>query len=126
MRLRLLAILPDKDAIAHMLHLPDRKRGKRRWACCFSGTQIEARVMPRAADAFANDEAFCEWTVVMAAMRVDGENFDAGAHQQDLLVADMAEQGLAGKVTRCDTQGEIRPGRQGLLFSHVRSPSPRR
>jgi hypothetical protein len=35
----------------------------------------------------------------MAAMRIDGENLRSGAHQQDIPIADVAEQGLAGKVT---------------------------
>jgi hypothetical protein len=35
----------------------------------------------------------------MAAMRVDGENLRSGTYQQDILIADMAEQGLAGEIT---------------------------
>ena len=98
-RLRLLALLPDEDAIALALDLPDRKRIERRRARRFAGAQIEAGVMPGAADALADHESFRERPVIMAAMRVDGENLRPGAHQQDILVADMAEQGLAGEVT---------------------------
>jgi hypothetical protein len=32
-------------------------------------------------------------------MGVDGENLGPGAHQQDLLIADMAEQGLAAELS---------------------------
>jgi hypothetical protein len=34
----------------------------------------------------------------MTAMRVDGKNLCIGAYQQDILIADMSEQDLAGKV----------------------------
>src|SRR3977135_2303794 len=57
----------------------------------------------------------------MAAMRVDGENLRSGAHQKDILVADVAEQGLAGEVTWCNALCEIRPSGRGLLFGHVHS-----
>ena len=53
--------------------------------------------MPGTADAVADHEAIGERPVIMAAMRVDGENLRAGAHQQDILIADMPEQGLAGE-----------------------------
>jgi hypothetical protein len=54
-------------------------------------------------------------------MGVDGKNLGIGAHQQDRLIADMPEQGLAGKFTQRDAVREIRPGRRGLRFSHVYS-----
>src|ERR1700687_1768025 len=98
-RLRLLALLPDEDAIALVLNLPDSERDKRRRARSLPSAQIEARVMPGTADALADYESIRERPVIMAAMRVDGENLRSGADQQDVLVADMAEQGLAGKVT---------------------------
>ena len=96
-RLRLLALVPDDDAIALMLDLPDRERAKRRRAGGFAAAQIETGVMPGTADAVADHEPFRERPVIMAAMRVDGENLRAGAHQQDILIADMPEQGLAGE-----------------------------
>ena len=117
-RLRRLALLPDEDAVALVLDLPDRQRIKRRRARRLAAAQIEAGVMPGAADAVADHEPFRERPVIMAAMRVDGENLRPGAHQQDLLVADMAEQGLAAEFAWCDALREIRPGRRGLLFSH--------
>ena len=55
--------------------------------------------MPGAADAVADHEPLRERPVIMTAMRIDGENLGPGAHQQNILIADMAEQGLAGEVT---------------------------
>ena len=74
-----------------MLDLPDRKRGERRRAGCLSGPQIETCVVPRAADALADHEPFGERPVIVAAMRVDGKDLRAGAHQQNILIADMSE-----------------------------------
>jgi hypothetical protein len=42
-------------------------------------------------------------------------------NQQDILIADVAEQGLSGELTERDTLCEIRPCRRGLLVSHVHS-----
>jgi hypothetical protein len=54
-------------------------------------------------------------------MRIDRENLGSGANQQNILIADVAEQGLTGEVTERDALGEIRPCRRGLLVSHVHS-----
>jgi len=96
-RCGLLALLPDDDAIALVLHPPDRERGERRRARSLPGPQIEAGMMPGAADAVADDKAVGERPVIMTAMRVDGEDLGAGTYQQHLLIADMAEQRLAGE-----------------------------
>ena len=48
------------------------------------------------------DEAFGERPVIVAAMRADREDLRARAHQQHLVVADMAEQHLAGEFGRRD------------------------
>jgi hypothetical protein len=117
--LRRVALLPDEDAIALALHLPDGKRRERRRPRRLSGPQVEAGVVPRAADAVADDKAFRERPMVMTAMRVDGKNLRTSAHQQDRLIADMPEQGLAGKFTQRYAAREIRPAGRGLRFSHV-------
>ena len=77
--------------------------------------------MPGAADAAVGHEPVGKRTVIMAAMGVDGEYLGPRAHQQNFLIADMAEQGLAVEIGRCNALCEIRPGGLGLLFSHVRS-----
>src|SRR3954463_12041352 len=56
----LLALLPNHDAIALVLDLPDCKRCERRRTRRLSAAQIEAGVMPGAADAVADDEAIRE------------------------------------------------------------------
>jgi hypothetical protein len=114
-RLRLFALLPDQDAIAFLLDLPDCKCRERRRARGVAGAQIETGVMPGTADAFADHESFGERPVVVTAMRVDGENLRSGTHQQNILIADMSEQCLAGEF---NALGEIRPGGWGLRFSH--------
>ena len=97
-RFRLLALVPDHDAIAVALDLPDRERGQRRRADGFAAAQIETGVMPRTADALPDDEPLGERPVIMTAMRVDRENLLVGAHQHNILVADMSEQRLAGEL----------------------------
>jgi hypothetical protein len=39
-----------------------------------------------------------ERSMIVTAIRVDGKNLGTGAYQKDILIADMPEQGLAGKV----------------------------
>src|ERR1700730_15782293 len=97
-RLRLFTLLPDQDPVALALHLPDRERTQRRRARRFPAAQIEARMMPRAADAVADHEPFRKRPVIMAAMRVDGENLRPGTYQQNILIADVTEQGLAAEL----------------------------
>jgi hypothetical protein len=58
----------------------------------------------------------------MAAMRLDSKNLRPGAHQQNILLADVPEQGLATKITQCYALREIWPTGPGFFFSHV-SPS---
>jgi hypothetical protein len=114
--------LPDEDAITLVLHPPDHERGKRRRARSFPGPQIEAGMMPGTADALTDHESLRERPVIMAAMRIDRENLRSGANQQNILIADVAEQGLSGEVTECDALCEIRSCRRGLFVSHVPLP----
>jgi hypothetical protein len=78
-------------------------------------------MMPGAADAIADHESLRERPVIMTAMRIDRENLGSGANQQNILIADVAEQGLCGEVTERDALCEIRPCRRDLLVSHVHS-----
>jgi hypothetical protein len=122
-RLRLVALLPDHDAIALLLDLPHRKRAQRRRARRFPGAQIEAGVMPGTADAVADHKAFRQRPMVVTAMGVDGENLGSRAHQQNILVTDVPEQGPAGERAWRDALGEIGAGGCGLLISHDDLPS---
>ncbi len=104
--------------VAVVLDLPNGQRTQRRGARRFSGAQIEAGVMPRAADTLADHQSLRQWPVIMAAMRVDGEDIRPRAHQQNVFAADMAEQGFAVEFGQLDTQRQIRSGRWGLFIGH--------
>src|SRR5215210_3643716 len=74
--------------------------------------------MPGAANALADHQALRERPVIMAAMRIDRKNLGTGAHQQDILIADVPDQGLGREVAQFNAKCEIRPSGHGLLFSH--------
>ncbi len=69
----------------------------------------------------SDDEPFRKWAVIVAALGIDSEHPGFCAHQQHVLLTDMAEQGLAVEIARRDALGEIRPGRLRLFFSHAHS-----
>ena len=131
-RLRLLALLRDEDAAAALFHRPAIDRAERRRPRRLAGAQIETGVMPRAAHASAGHEAFGERAMVVAAMGADGEYVAAAAHQQNFLVADVAQQLVVLEIAESDAFSQIRTARRGLLFSHgdvpplARSPEKRR
>jgi len=58
--------------------------------------------MPGAADAVADHEAVRERPVIMTAMGVDRKDLVLDAHQQDILIADMAEQHVVLEVAQRD------------------------
>ena len=78
---------------------PDRNRTDRRRPGGLASAQIETGVMPGTPDALAGHDALGERPVVMAAMRADREDFRAGTHQHDFIVADVAQQGPAREFT---------------------------
>ena len=108
-RLLLLAPSPDENAAPFLLDLPDANRSQRRGARRLPGPQVEAGVMPGAADAAVDHEFLRQRSVIMAAQGVNGEDFAAGAHQQHVLVANVARQHLAGKVIRRNPLRQVRP-----------------
>jgi len=68
------ALLPDENAVAFVLDVPDCQRIQRRGTGGFAAAQIETGVMPGTTDALAVDEALGQRTMIMAAMGVDGKN----------------------------------------------------
>jgi hypothetical protein len=76
-------------------------------------------MMPGAADFAPDHQPIRERRVVMTAMRIDGEKLRAGAHQQDVLIANMTEQEFAGKVNLRNALSEIRTRGRRMLFCHV-------
>ena len=121
-RLRLLALLRDEDAAVALFHRPAIDRAERRRPLRLAGAQIETGVMPRAAHAVAGHETFGQRAMVVAAMRADGEYFVATAHQQNLLVADLAQQLTVDEIAEADTLAQIRAARRCLLLGHGRVP----
>src|SRR3954464_1525886 len=49
-------------------------------------------MMPGTADGVANHQSFCKRSAIVAAGRLDRKDLAAGLHQQDVFLADMAEQ----------------------------------
>src|SRR5262249_16758512 len=76
-------------------------------------------MVPRAANGLALDQAFGEWPVIVAALRVDGEDFRPRAHQHHALIANMTEQGRTGELAQGNAPGEIGTGGSRLLIGHV-------
>ena len=114
-----------------LLDLPDRDRAERRRPCGFAGAQVETGVMPGTTDALAGHEAFGERPVVMAAMRADRKDLRTRTHQQDFVVADVAEQRLAGEfgqqvcpLTDRDRRAALadRPSRSSAALRYVAIP----
>ena len=78
--------------------------------------------MPGTAHGVADHEPVGERTVVMRAMGADREDLRAAAHQQNLLVADMADELAAvGKLGDVQRPASDRATRLGLV-SHLDHP----
>ena len=67
--------------------------------------------MPRAADAVADNETLGERTMVVGAMGGDREYFSRALDEQNLLVADMADQLPVGEICKPGTLRQIRASR---------------
>src|SRR5262249_6293166 len=108
----------DKNTVAALFDFPaiDGAQGRRtrRFACAL----IETGMMPRTAHAAVDNEAVRKRTVIMAAMRTDGEDFAARPHQQNLVVADMTEKLVAGELGKRHAFGEIGTRRRTLFLCH--------
>jgi hypothetical protein len=82
--------------------------------------------MPRTAHAFAGHQALGERSMIMRAMRADGEDFIAASHQQHLFVADMAQKLAVDKILDGDALRQVRSACCFLLFRHRAAPWIRR
>ena len=116
------ALLRDEDAAVALFHPPAIDRAERRRALRLAAAQIETGVMPGAAHALAGHQAFGQRAMIMAAMGADGEYFAAAAHQQNLLIADVAQQLVVDEIADGDALGQIRAARRRLLLCHGRVP----
>jgi hypothetical protein len=118
-RLRTLALPDDENlALAH-LHPPARERPERRRAHSFAGTQVEACMMPGAADCRVDHKALGERTTVVCATGVNREYLVAATHQQHLRVTAMADHfPTVGEVGKGHPQDEIRPYQFAFVLIH--------
>jgi hypothetical protein len=61
-------------------------------------------VVPWTANAVADDEAFSQRPIIVRAKRAHGEYLGAAAHQQYLVLADMAKEFAVFKIGGCDAK----------------------
>ena len=125
-RSRLRALLLDEDAAVALLDSPARHRAQGRRARRLPGAQIEAGVVPGTAHALADNDTVGERAVIVAAMGADREHLGADAHEQHLLVADMADKLAVDEVREGNALGQIRAARRRLLLRHGRVLRSRR
>ena len=83
-------LLAHEHLAVPLLDLPARDRIQRRRAKRFAGLEAEARVMERAPDRLADDEAVGEMAAVVRAARADGKETTAGFDDRHFIVADSA------------------------------------
>src|SRR5262245_51243667 len=99
LRFRLRQLLAHENLAVLLLHLPARHRTQGRCAQGLTGAQIEAGMMPRAADGIADHEPVSQRAVVMRALRPDREHVVPAADDQDGVTADVPDELAAvGKV----------------------------
>ena len=123
LRCRLVALLSHEDLAVALLDRPAGDRAQGRSAQGFARAQVEAGVMPGTAHGVADHEPVDERTVVMRAIGPDREHLRPAAHQQNLLVADMADQLAAiGKRAERNALRQIGAAGLGLVLSHSLSP----
>src|SRR5690606_10855046 len=98
---------------------PARDGIERRRPDGLSRREIEAGVMPRAAYRPVGDQALIEWSAVMRALRVDGEQLALPSRDEHVVVADVsAEHAAFGHLGQGDTCRQIRT-RWCPLTAHV-------
>ena len=78
--------------------------------------------MPGTPDGALGNETVDERSVIVAAVRIDSENLGPFAHQQNLPVADMADQLAILEGAGIDTLCQVGSARFSLLLSHLPGP----
>ena len=86
--LRLLVF--DENLAVLFFDRPAGHRGQGRRCNSFAGLQVEVRMVPRAADRLAHEQTVGEGPVVVRAIRRKREELAALAHEQNLIVTDVA------------------------------------
>src|SRR5262249_54176403 len=105
-------------------HLEARQVAQGRGTGCFAREQIEAGVMPRAADRAVDDEPLGQRPTVVRARGAHREHLGSALHEDHCLAADMTEQRHAVLNIRDGNAGsEIRSARRRWLAHVGSSPS---
>src|SRR5262249_2630372 len=90
-------LLADEDFVADFFGTPAGNPIERGSSDGFTGAEIEAGVMPRAAHGIANDQTFGERAVVVAALRAYCEEVVAAAGEDGVFAVDLTEEdGIVG------------------------------
>ncbi len=90
--LRHLFLMSHEDFSLALLDHPTRKRVECRRVQGLPGAQIKAGVVPGAPHRIVDNEPLDERSMIMGAGRAEGEDVSPTTHQQDILVADMADE----------------------------------
>src|SRR5262249_35589734 len=118
--LRWRVLLAHEDRAVALIDRPAGERAQGRGAQRFAGAQVETGVVPGAAHGVVDHEAVAERTVIVRAVGADREDVAPAAHQQNLLVSDMADELAAvGELGKRDALREIGAGRLGLILGHA-------
>jgi len=83
--------------------------------------ELEAGMMPRAADGFADEDALIEGRAIVRAFRADGEPVRLDTREQNGFAKSMAGDELTRpNTTDLHTFGEIRASQLIGVFAHFR------
>src|SRR5206468_8396986 len=98
----------EDDPVAGSIDAPARNRIERRRPHWFAGAQAETGVVPWTADRVVDDEAVGERSLVVSAMRADGEDLVARFDDEHFLFADSsADEASRTKFSDRNTLSEV-------------------
>ena len=118
-RLWLGAPLPHENFVIGSLDGPARYWLQCRSAQNFASAQVKTGVVPWTSNGVANDEAFSQRAIIMRAKRAHGEYLGAAAHEQDVVLANMAEKYAVFKIGGRDAKSQVRAPWRCWLMCHL-------
>jgi len=110
------ALLADEKLSVALLHRPGIQRAESRRTNGFAGAEVEAGVMPGAADGAVDNEPVDKGAMIMGAVGSDGECVGSLPRQQHLFVPDMTDQLAA--IRELGERQTLRQIGTGLIFRH--------
>jgi len=84
--------LTDEDLAVALIDPPTRDRIERRSPDGLAGREVETGMMERATNRVPDDEPLAQRPVIVGALGADGEQPPGRAHQQHVLLADLADE----------------------------------